>query len=199
MVSVLKRAPATYADLEALPEDQKAELIDGVLYLMTGPKGRHIRFATVLGALLCTRFGLSLTTTPEGPGGWWILFEPEVHLALDRRVVRPDLAGWRRERMPVPPSDSHKFTTVPDWVCEILSPSTASRDAFIKMPRYLEAGVQWAWIVDPVAGHISVLRAGDGAPREREWVEVGGFEGAGPHRIPPFDEVALDLAPALVP
>jgi len=197
MVSARRQSPATYADLEALPEDVKAELIDGVLYFMTGPKGRHIRFTSVVGGLLNVRFGLGPTSTTEGPGGWWILDEPEVHLALDRRVVRPDLAGWRRARMPEPPSDSHKFTLVPDWVCEVLSPSTASRDMLVKMPRYLEAGVAWLWIVEPTEGRIDVYRAGDGAPKEREWVEVAAFVGPGPHPIPPFDTIALDLTPAL--
>jgi len=190
MVSLPRPRTATYDDYLALPDDQKAELIDGVLYLMSGPKGRHIRVASILGGQLAVRFGMRDGPSGDGPGGWWILAEPEVHLRLDRRVVRPDLAGWRRERMAVPPPDTHKFTVVPDWICEVLSPSTASKDNIVKMPRYLEAGVQWAWIIDPVAQRIDVFRAGDD-----EWEEVGGFEGALVARIPPFDAVDLDLGP----
>ncbi|PKN54388.1 MAG: hypothetical protein CVU56_26800 [Deltaproteobacteria bacterium HGW-Deltaproteobacteria-14] len=190
MVSQPRPRTATYDDYLALPDEQKAELIDGVLYLMSGPKGRHVRVASILTVLLGARFGLRDGPSGDGPGGWWILAEPEVHLRLDRRVVRPDLAGWRRDRMAAPPSDTHKFTVVPDWICEVLSPSTASKDNIVKMPRYLEAGVQWAWIVDPVAQRVDVFRAGDG-----EWEEVGGFEGALVARIPPFDAVDLDLGP----
>lgn len=188
MVSLPRERNATYDDYLALPDEQKAELIDGVLYLMSGPKGRHIRVASVLGATLGFRFGLRDTASPDGPGGWWVLYEPEVHLRLDRRVVRPDLAGWRRERMAAPPTDSHKFMTVPDWVCEVLSPSTASKDTIVKMPRYLEAGVAWAWLIDPVAKRVDVFRAGEG-----EWLEAGSFETDAVARIPPFDAVELDL------
>jgi Uma2 family endonuclease len=99
--------------------------------------------------------------------------------------------------MPAPPHASHKFTLLPDWVCEIRSPSTASRDMLFKMPRYLEAGVPWLWIVDADEGRIDVFRPGEGLPKKREWVDAGAFVGPGPHRIPPFDAVALDLAPAL--
>jgi Uma2 family endonuclease len=104
--------------------------------------------------------------------------------------VRPDLAGWRRERMPSPPTDSHKFTLCPDWVCEVLSPSTTSYDTIVKMPRYLEAGVRWAWIVDPVAERVDVFQAGDG-----EWLAAGSHEGGGVGRLSPFEAVGLDLGP----
>jgi len=184
------RRPKTYDDYLALPEGVKAELLDGELYMSPAPKGRHVRVNSIAAAQLITRFGLSSTTTADGPGGWWILYEPECHLALDKRVVIPDIAGWRRERMPSPPADSHKFLVVPDWVCEVKSPSTASRDALIKMPRYLEAGVEWLWMVDPVDRRVDVFRGGG-----PEWVEVTGVEGAVRARVPPFDEVELDLAP----
>lgn len=181
---------ATYDDYLALPDDQKAELIDGVIYFMSGPKGRHIRVASVLGGDLSVQFGRSEGPSDRGPGGWWIFDEPEVHLRLDRRVVRPDLAGWRRERMPEPPTDSHKFTTVPDWICEILSPSTARHDWARKLPLYFEAGVRWAWMIDPVARRIDAYQAGDG-----DWQDVGTHEGGGEARLPPFEAVALDLEP----
>ncbi len=188
MVSAPKHPPKTYADYLAVPEGTKAELIDGEIYMSPQPKGRHVRVTSLLGAHLGVRFGSRATATPDGPGGWWILDEPEVHLLPDRRVFVPDLAGWRRERMPAPPRDDHKFSLVPDWVCEVLSPSTASRDTILKMPRYREAGVQWAWLVDPAAERVDVF-----VTSPSEWVEAGSFEGRVMARIPPFDTVELEL------
>ena len=186
--------PSTYADYLALPEGQRAELIDGELMMSPQPKGRHIAVTSILGAQLGSSFGLSSTPSASGPGGWWIFFEPECHLELDRVVVVPDLAGWRRERMPVRPSDSHKFTVIPDWICEVLSPSTASRDQIVKMPRYLAAGVQWAWIVDPASQHLDIYRAGRGE-LEGQWEPVMSLEGAARAALPPFEAVELDLGP----
>lgn len=188
MVSAPQIRTKTYDDYLALPEGVKAELIDGELYMSPQPKGRHIRIASLLGGVLTVRFGLGEGPSDDGPGGWWILDEPECHLKPDLRVVIPDLAGWRRERMRAPPSDNHKFTLVPDWVCEVLSPSTSSRDALIKMPCYLAAGVAWAWLVDPVARRLDVFRA-DGS----EWVAVTALEGAARARVPPFEAIELDL------
>lgn len=188
MVAVEKLRNKTYEDYLALPEGVKAELIDGELYMSPQPKGRHVRVSSLLGAHLGVRFGSSASESPSGPGGWWILYEPECHLLPDRRVVIPDLAGWRRERMPAPPGDTHKFMLVPDWVCEVLSPSTQSRDTILKMPRYREAGVKWAWLIDPVARRIDVFSAGDG-----EWVEAGSHEGEGLARLRPFDAIELDI------
>lgn len=192
MVAVRKPKDKTYEDYLAVPEGVRAELLDGELFMSPQAKGRHVRVTSVLGGVLVVRFGLSGEGGPGGPGGWWILDEPECHLTPDRRVVIPDLAGWRRERMPSPPVDSHKFTVVPDWVCEVLSPSTAGYDTIIKMPKYLEAGVKWVWIVDPVGRRIDVYRAGDG-----EWLEAGAYDGevggGGAVKLAPFDEVELEL------
>jgi len=190
MVAVPRPRDKTYADYEALPEGVKAELIDGELFMSPQPKGRHVRISSILGTLLGSRFGLTSQSTPNGPGGWWILDEPECHLRPDLRVVIPDLAGWRRSRMRAPTPDTHKFTLVPDWVCEVLSPSTAGRDTIIKMPLYLQAGVAWAWIVDPTAQRVEVYRAGD-----NEWLPAGALEGPGLITLPPFDTVELDLSP----
>ena len=190
MVAVRKPRDKTYEDYLAVPEGVKAELLDGELFMSPQPKGRHVRVTSILGVLLGGRYGLTDDAGHGGPGGWWILDEPECHLIPDRRVVIPDLAGWRRMRMPSPPADTHKFSLVPDWVCEVLSPSTAGYDTIIKMPRYLEAGVEWVWIVDPVGKRIDVYRSG-----EREWLEAGAFEGEGLARLAPFDEVEIDLGP----
>jgi Uma2 family endonuclease len=190
MVSIRKLEPKTYDDYLALPEGVKAELIDGELFMSPQPKGRHVRAASFIGADLLVRFGRSRDETPDGPGGWWIFDEPECHLALDRQVVIPDVAGWRRERMPKPPDDTHKFTVVPDWVCEVISPSTQSRDFLVKMPRYREAGVQWLWLVYPAERRVDVFR-NDGD----EWAEATSSEGPARVKLPPFDAVELDTAP----
>jgi len=197
MVSIRKLEPKTYDDYLALPDGLKAELIDGELLMSPQPKGRHVRAASFIGARLLVRFGDSADETAEGPGGWWIFDEPECHLALDRRVVIPDVAGWRREHMPRPPGDTHKFTGVPDWVCEVISPSTASRDFLVKMPRYREAGVQWLWLVYPAERRVDVFQNSGserGQERGEEWVEVVSSEGPGRVRLPPFDAVELDTS-----
>ncbi len=191
MVAIKQTRDKTYDDYLALPEGVKAELIDGELYMSPQPKGRHIRFSSVVGGQLTVRMGMADGPTSDGPGGWWILDEPECHLQLDRRVVVPDLAGWRVERMPKPPDDNHKFTLVPDWVCEVLSPSTRNYDYLVKSPKYRQAGVQWLWVVDPQEQRVGVFR-NDG----EEWLEVGTFEGPGRFAVPPFEAIELDLTRA---
>lgn len=148
-----------------------------------------MRFMSTVGTQIAGAFGLDEGPSHRGPGGWWIFFEPECHLLLDRRVFVPDIAGWRRERMPKPAGDEHKIEIVPDWVCEVLSPSTQRYDYLVKMPRYLSAGVPWVWIVDPVERRVDVWRAQDG-----EWVEAGSFQGDVVAKIPPFEELELDLS-----
>ncbi|EYF01484.1 Uma2 family endonuclease [Chondromyces apiculatus] len=140
--------PATYADLEAVPEHLVAEIIPGVLHTFPRPAGRHTKAASYLGADLITSFSRGRA----GPGGWHILGEPELHLGED--VLIPDIAGWRRERMPEVP-DAPFFTLPPDGVCEVLSPSTATHDRFRKMPVYAKASLRGCragtvGVLDPV-------------------------------------------------
>ena len=124
---------------------------------------------------------------PDRPGGWWILDEPELHLGP--HVIVPDLAGWRRERMPSLP-DTAWFETTPDWVCEVISPSPSRRDRIQKARIYRECLVEWLWLVDPLAQTVEVMHAETG-----RWVVMGGWEGEDAHaRMPPFDAVAIDLA-----
>lgn len=188
MVSAGLPRDKTYDDYLAVPEGTRAELIDGVLY-SPQPRARHIGFASQLGAQIGHAFGLAPGPTSRGPGGWWILDEPECHLVPLRRVVVPHLAGWRRERMPKVPQDDHKFPIVPDWVCEVLSPGTRSRDYIVTTPAYLEAGVQWMCMVEPKDRRVDVFRAEGNA-----WVEAGGFEGDVVAKMPPFDGVDVDLS-----
>ncbi|AKT44053.1 Uma2 family endonuclease [Chondromyces crocatus] len=173
---------ATYADLEAVPSHLVAELIGGVLQTFPRPGPAHIRVASQLGR----RLG-PFDDEPGGPGGWWILDEPELHLCAD--VLVPDLAGWRVERLPRLPEESF-FELPPDWVCEVLSSSTAAHDRLEKMPVYAAAGVAWAWLIDPIVSSLEVFRLD---PRGR-WIVEQVFRGDASVRPVPFDALDLDLA-----
>jgi len=179
-VSTPKRA--SYADLVALPDNQVGEIVEGTLYASPRPAGRHALASSALGGELSgpLQFGRG------GPGGWWILDEPELH--LNEEVLVPDLAGWRRERMPEVP-DEPFFTLVPDWVCEVLSPSTAKLDLALKLPRYAASGVAYAWVVNPATRALEVFELRNGEP-----VLVAAFAGDEPVRAEPFKEVELNLS-----
>jgi Uma2 family endonuclease len=140
---------ATYADLEAVPPHQVAELVDGELYVSPRPASPHANAATALIGALYNPFHRG----QGGPGGWLLLIEPELHLGED--VLVPDLAGWRRERMPRMP-EVVGFTLAPDWVCEVLSPSTAKLDREKKMRVYAREGVRHLWLVDPLRRELEV-------------------------------------------
>jgi Uma2 family endonuclease len=180
---------ATYADLEAVPSHKVAELIGGVLHVMPRPAFRHANAESGLVGELRGPFQRGR----GGPGGWWIVAEPELHFPdptgknpFDALV--PDVAGWRLERMPVLP-DTAAITLAPDWVCEVLSPtSTEQRDREEKMPLYALAGVGWAWLVDPVARVLEVYQREGGA-----WAEAGTHRGSARVRVPPFEAIELEL------
>ncbi|MEX1361551.1 MAG: Uma2 family endonuclease [Nannocystaceae bacterium] len=176
------RRIATYEDLLAVPSGQVAELLYGVLHTHPRPAPPHARAA----GRLTMKLGRSFDEGDDGPGGWWILPEPEVHLP-GGHVLVPDLAGWREERMPALPSTAY-FELSPDWVCEVLSPSTEAVDRADKLPIYAEGGVGHVWLVDPVLGTLEVLRR-EGA----QWLLVGTFKGQARVRAEPFDAVELDL------
>ena len=174
------REHATYEDLVRLPENMVGELIDGELYASPRPAGPHTLAASGLGALLIPPFQFGT----NGSGGWWILDEPELHLGRD--VLVPDLAGWRRERMPEVPKN-HVFSIAPDWVCEVISPSSGRIDRFKKMPLYARHDVQYAWIVDPEQQILEAYRVQDA-----QWLQLGVY-GQATARIAPFDAIEIDL------
>ncbi|AKT41116.1 Uma2 family endonuclease [Chondromyces crocatus] len=176
-------APATYADLEAVPPHLVAEIVDGVLHTLPRPAPAHAHASSELVFELSGPFGHGR----GGPGGWRILMEPELHLGAD--VLVPDLAGWRLDRMPRLPRAAH-FTQPPDWICEVLSPSTSAYDRAEKLPAYAAAGVSWAWLLDPLLHSLEVFHIG---PRER-WVLEHVFRGEAAVHAAPFDAIALDLA-----
>jgi Uma2 family endonuclease len=176
------RKPATYADLEALPANVVGELIAGELYASPRPASPHALASSVLGGTLISPFHLGR----GGPGGWFILDEPELHFGED--VLVPDLAGWRRERMPVFQRTS-AFELAPDWVCEVLSASTASLDRNVKLPVYAREGVGHVWLVDPIARTLEVFRLEGG-----NYVPLGLYEGTACVRAEPFEALELELA-----
>ncbi|WP_437974372.1 Uma2 family endonuclease [Sorangium sp. So ce295] len=185
-----KQRRATYADLEAVPANKVAELIGGVLHVLPRPAPRH---ANAEGALQGELFG-PFHRGRGGPGGWWILPEPELHFPdptapgeIDALV--PDLAGWRRERMPVLPETAF-FSLAPDWICEVLSPSTASVDRDEKMPIYAREGVRYAWLVDPIARTLEVFSLVSG----RGWGPAAVHRDAARVRAEPFEAIELDLS-----
>ena len=173
--------PATYEDLLRLPPNLVGQIVNGVLHAHPRPAARQAVVASTLGADL----GSPYQRGRGGPGGWWILDEPELHLL--GHVLVPDLAGWRHERMPQVP-DVAWFDLAPDWVCEVLSPSTARLDRVEKLPINAEAGVAFVWIVDPAARTLEVYRH-DGA----HWLLVGSHADDARVRAVPFDAVELEL------
>lgn len=181
MAHPVKR-PACYEDLVALPEHVVGEIVDGELHVSPRPAPRHALAASVLGHELGPPFGRGR----GGPGGWVILDEPELHLGGD--VLVPDLAGWRRERMPEVPVDLPYFVLAPDWLAEVLSPSTAAHDRKRKLAAYAREQVRYVWFVDPEARLLEVLRL-DG----ETYRLVAAFDGDAAVRAEPFDAVDLDL------
>lgn len=173
---------ATYADIVALPENLVGEILGGVLHTHPRPAPRHARATSNLGVKVGSPFDMG----EGGPGGWWILDEPELHLGAD--VMVPDLAGWRRERMPRLP-EAAWFEQAPDWVCEVLSPATARTDRVLKLPRYATAAVAHCWLIDPDARTLEAYENESG-----RWLLLGAWGGDDAPRIPPFDAIELSLS-----
>lgn len=176
------KAP-TLADLDALPSNIKGEIIEGVLYTMTRPRGRHQYTGLEIAGDLRNPFSHGR----GGPGGWWILIEPGIELP-NTPEVSPDIAGWRRERLPGLVDDA-PITVVPDWVCEVLSPTTARHNLLVKKPYYARIGVPHHWLVDPRERTLTAYRLEAG-----RWVELGVYSDEHAVRIEPFADVALDVA-----
>lgn len=174
---------ATYDDVIAAPPHLVAEIINGELVLSPRPAPRHALASSALGQILGGRFQQGIA----GPGGWWILDEPEIHFVRGEPLV-PDLAGWRRERMPELP-EAAWFELAPDWLCEVLSPSTAAIDRVEKMPIYARGGVAYAWLIDPGLQTLEVFRL-----QQKCWLLADTFRGTAKVRAEPFADFELDLA-----
>lgn len=167
-----------------VPDHKVAEIIDGELIVSPRPASPHAHAGTVLGSDLVGPFHRD--PGPGAPGGWWLLFEPELHLSED--VLVPDWAGWRRERMPILRNVPY-FTLPPDWVCEILSPGTARIDRSRKMGIYAREGVRHLWFVDPLVRTLEVYRLEGGS-----WLVVANHGDAETVRAEPFDAIEIALA-----
>ncbi|WP_437901303.1 Uma2 family endonuclease [Sorangium sp. So ce124] len=180
-------APEVEAAFQAVPDEMVAEILDGELHTFPRPARPHTRAASRLGR----RLG-PFDDDPGEPGGWVILDEPELHLGPRPDKVVPDLAGWRRERMPdaLGPEDAPAhYNVAPDWVCEVISPRTERVDRGKKMRIYRREGVRHAWLINPVAQTLEVYRLDDG-----RWSLLDTYEGDEIVRPEPFEAVELPLA-----
>lgn len=160
-----------------------AEVLFGVLHTHPRPAARHARASSRLGGELDGPFDRGR----GGPGGWILLDEPELHLQSD--IVVPDLAGWRRERMPTFPYDAAFFTLAPDWICEVLSPSTSKIDRGDKLEIYAREEVRHAWLLDPADRTLEVLRLESG-----RWTRLAFHKDDATLRGEPFDAIELSLS-----
>ena len=172
---------ATYKDVLNAPEHLVAEIIDGTLHTHPRPAPRHALASSVLTG----RLGPSFHRGDGGPGGWWILAEPELHLGEE--ILVPDLAGWQRERMPELP-DTAYFTLAPDWACEVLSASTRKLDLVRKRPVYAREGVPHLWLVDPEERILEAFELHEG-----RWVLIASVQDDDPVSIRPFEAITFSL------
>ena len=172
---------ATYQDVLDAPEHVVAEIIDGTLHTHPRPAPRHALASSVLTG----RLGPPFHRGDGGPGGWWILTEPELHLGEE--ILVPDLAGWQRERMPELP-DTAYFTLAPDWTCEVLSASTRKLDLVRKRPIYAREGVPHLWLVDPEERILEAFELHEG-----QWVLIASVQDDDPVSIRPFEAIAFSL------
>ncbi len=176
---------ATYDDVLAAPEHEVAEILDGELFLSPRPATPHAYATTVLARQIGAAYD-DEPGDPARPGGWWLLTEPELHFGDD--VLVPDVAGWRRDRLPRIPN-APWLDVAPDWLCETLSPSTAALDRSRKLRIYARAGVACAWLLDPLARTLEVLTLEGG-----RWVVAEVHAGDDPVRATPFPALELPLA-----
>jgi Uma2 family endonuclease len=178
----IARKLATYEDVLNAPSDKIAQVINGELFVMPRPAAQHVRASSELGILLGPPFGRGR----GGPGGWLILDEPELHLG--NNILVPDLAGWRRSTMPEMPQEAY-FETAPDWVCEVLSPSTELIDRNQKMRIYAECNVSHVWLVNPILQLLEVYEL-----KEKMFVLKRTFANQDIARAEPFEAIEFELA-----
>ncbi|MEM6787404.1 MAG: Uma2 family endonuclease [Myxococcota bacterium] len=178
---------ATYEDFAGLDESVRAEVLAGTITALPAPLPEHGRAQRALGRYIGGPFDDH--DGRGGPGGWWILLEGDVRFE-PHVVVRPDLAGWRRERLSSP-WGMRPIDVVPDWICEIVSPSNVGHDRVTKANAYLKYGVTHSWIVDPLARVLEAFERSEEADGTH-WKRLGGWI-AGVARLAPFEAVALEV------
>ena len=179
--ATLAQRKATYQDVLDAPATQVAEIIDGAFYTQPRPAAPHAFASSALGINVGSPFGMGR----GGPGGWWIIDEPELHLGED--ILVPDLAGWRRERMPQYPDGAY-CTLTPDWVCEVFSPATRRLDLQGKRPVYAREGVAYPWLVEPTDQTLEAFEL-----RDSNWGRTATTKDDDSITIPPFDAINFSL------
>lgn len=182
-----RKKHATYADVEALPANLVGQIVDGDLFALPRPTFQHGVVSSNAGGDINARFGRN-----GPPGGWWIVDEPELHF-LGGDILVLDLGGWRRERLPARPHAPFQ-TIAPDWVLEVLSPSTASFDRIKKARIYAREGVRWMWLIDPEARTIEANRLHEGA-----WLRIGAWNAGENVRAEPFEAVEFETSDWFLP
>jgi len=177
--------PVSYQDVLDAPEHKVAEIINGVFHLQAEPAPPHGEVADGLISFLRGPFQKGR----GGPGGWWLKTEPELYFGnRDFRTLVPDVAGWRRDRLPTLPQRWSDLTVRPDWVCEIVSPSTSRIDRTEKMPIYAEAGIPHLWMIDPVAKTLEVYEL-----RDERWTLMSTHAGDDDITALPFEALVMPL------
>jgi hypothetical protein len=180
-LTIAKTKIATYADIEALPPNVVGEILFGALHAHPRPARRHSAAASGIGGILTPPFNFG----NNGPGGWIILDEPELHLGP--HVVVPDLAGWTADRL-VGKGDGAYFEEVPDWICEVQSPSTRLLDIGPKRRIYATYEVPHLWHVDPISQTLEVFKL-----QKQDWLLTHTFVGGEDVNAPPFDAITFPL------
>ncbi|PTL77785.1 Uma2 family endonuclease [Vitiosangium sp. GDMCC 1.1324] len=186
--STERNDPSVEAAFQAAPPEMVAEILDGELHLSPHPARPHANVATNLGSII----GVPFKFGRGGPGGWVILDKPEIHLGPRPDKLVPDLAGWRRERLPDAVGGDEApahYDLAPDWVCEVLSERTRQRNKGPKMRIYAREGVRHVWLVDPLAHTLEVFRL-----EGRHWLLADSFAGDERVRAIPFEAIELELA-----
>jgi len=176
---------ATYEDLLAMGDERRVEIIAGAVITSPPPLFRHGRAQNVVGSVI----GDPYDHGRGGPGGWWIVSEVEVRLST-HDIVRPDVTGWRRERL-AHPSDSGPVDTVPDWICEVISRSNAAHDRVRKRNLYARYAVPYYWLLDPLERTLEALRL---EADSNTWAEVGSYGDGSIARIAPFEDIEIDVS-----
>jgi Uma2 family endonuclease len=183
----LARKLATYEDTLAYPEGTRTEILAGEILVQPGPSNEHQYFQAGMSRRVGGPFGSDRT-----PGGWWILPDVDVRFTL-HDVVRPDHSGWRRTRL-ASPFGKRPIDVIPDWICEILSPSNFRHDRGRKSDLYAAHGVGHLWIVDPLERLLEAYALQSG-----RWLRLAAYDDTVTARIPPFEAIELDVGELFPP
>ena len=181
MAVATQRQQDLFAELADLPTNMVGEIIEGALYVHPRPAPRHAKAQLSLGAQIDAPF----SQRPGGPPGWILLNEPELHIG--EHIVVPDIAGWRSERWSLPANQAF-INIAPDWLAEILSPSTEKLDRSVKLDIYAEFGVKHCWYVHPVLRTLEVLEL-----TNAKWSRVAVFKDDDAVTAPPFESHTFNL------